>query len=628
MDTRLLKHYEGELAFMRDMGAEFALAYPKIAARLGMDGVEVVDPYVERLLEGVAFLSARVQLELELQYPNLTSHLLEIVYPHYLAPTPSMMVAAFEPDMQNPALADGFKMQRGTELRSVLGEDDRTPCIFRTGREVTLWPIRLSEAEYIGSRGELVAAGVAVTQDARAAIRLRLSRADGLPISDLSMDDLVLFLNGQEGRHWDLHELLCTQFAGLAARSADRRADWVTHLTRGRLEPRGFERDEALLPTPAQSFDGYRLLQEYFAMPERFHFVELKGLALALGRAKGQDVDIYILLKEGNEDVAPGVTPDAFTLNAVPAINLFSRRCDRVHVTETDVEQHVVVDRTAPLDYEIFSIQSVNGIQSDGEPDLAFRPFYSQDDLTAAGEAHSAYFTQSRKLRQRTERERLKGARTSYLGSEHYVTLVDAKQAPYPASLDQLAVLAMVTNRDLPLILPTGAKNAFTLPSGGPIKGITTPVNPTRPRPSMAQGDTAWRLISHLSLNYLSIAESTQQGGTDGAAVLRELIGIYTPEGDRVLGKQLEGLAGVSTRPIVRRMTDEVLSTAVRGLEITLTFDESFYEGTSVYLIGAVLERFFRKHVTINSFTETVLSTQQRGEIMRWRPAKGQGRII
>ena len=104
MDTRLLKHYEGELAFMRDMGGEFAESYPKIASRLGMDGAEVVDPYVERLLEGVAFLSARVQLELELQYPALTSHLLEIVYPHYLAPTPSMMVAALEPDMDNGAL--------------------------------------------------------------------------------------------------------------------------------------------------------------------------------------------------------------------------------------------------------------------------------------------------------------------------------------------------------------------------------------------------------------------------------------------------------------------------------------------------------------------------------------------
>ncbi len=625
MDTRLLKHYEAELAFMRDMGAEFSQAYPKIASRLGMDGAEVADPYVERLLEGVAFLSARVQLELELQYPNLTSHLLEIVYPHYLAPTPSMMVAAFEPDRQNAALEDGYLIPRGSELRSVLAEDDQTACVFRTSSDVTLWPVQISEAEYIDGRGELLAAGMSQDQQANAAIRLRLRRDADLPISELSLDNLMLFLNGQEGKNWPLHELFSTQVTGVIGRSTNRRADWIAELPQGKMVPRGFEPEEALLPTPRQSFDGYRLLQEYFAMPERFHFVELQGLSLAMARAEGSDVDIYILLRDGNADVASGVTPGAFTLNATPAVNLFRKRCDRVLVTGRDVEQHVVADRTAPLDFEIFSLLGVTGISGDGEADVPFRPFYSADDLTAAGETHATYYTQSRKMRQRAERERLKGVRTSYLGSELFLSLVDSAQAPYGADLDQLAVQAMVTNRDLPLLLPTGARDVFYLPEGGPVQHITTPVNPTRPRPSLAQGDTAWRLISHLSLNYLSIAQDQTD---DGAAALRELVGIYAPEGNRVLQKQLEGLSGVSTRPIVRRMADEVLSTAVRGLEITLRFDESFFEGTNVYLMAAVLERFFRKFVSINSFTETVLATQQRGEITRWRPETGLGRII
>ncbi len=626
MDTRLLKHYEGELAFIREMGAEFAQAYPKIASRLGMDSVEVVDPYVERLLEGVAFLSARVQLELELQFPALTSHLLEIVYPHYLAPTPSMMIAAFEPDMQNAALEDGYVVERHTELRSKLGDDDQTSCVFRTAQDVTLWPIGIEEAEYIDGRGELVAAGVASSgTDARAAIRLRLKRIGDLPIAELSMDRLSLFLNAQEGKNWRLHEILSTQVTSVLARSTNRRADWVSDLPNGAVVPTGYAPEEALLPTPQRSFDGYRLLQEYFAMPERFHFVELQGLSMALGRAEGSDVDIYILLREGDPDIASGVTPQAFTLNAVPAVNLFQRRCDRVHMAAKDVEQHVVVDRTAPLDYEVYSLGAVSGISGDGEKDVPFHAFYSDSDLTAAGESRNAYYTQHRRMRQRTEKERLKGVRTSYLGSEMYVTLVDKAQAPYATDLDQLAVTAMVTNRDLPLLLPTGARDVFYLPEGGPVSHITTPVNPTRPTPSLAQGDTAWRLISHLSLNYLSIADSSEG---KSAAALRELIGIYAPSGNRVLEKQLEGVTGVSTRPIVRRMTDEVLSTAVRGLEIKLEFDESFFEGTSVYLMGAVLERFFRKYVSINSFTETVLVTQQRGEIARWRPETGLGRII
>lgn len=625
MDTRLLRHYETELAYLRDMGAEFAQSYPKIAARLGMDEFEVVDPYVERLLEGVAFLSARVQLELELQYPALTSHLLEIVYPHYLAPTPSMMVAAFEPDLQNAALNDGYVLPRHSTLRSTLGEDDRTACVFRTASDVTLWPVTITEAEYIDSRGEVLAAGVSRELDARAAIRLRLCRAGGLPISELTLDSLVLFLGGQEGKNWKLLELLSTRVTGIAGRSTNRRADWTSELPRGRVRPLGFEPEEALLPTPRKSFDGYRLLQEYFAMPERFHFVELQGLSMALGRSDGADVDLYILLREGDPSIAASVTPDAFVLNAVPAINLFQKRCDRIHITSSDIEQHVVADRTAPLDFEIYSLESVAGVASDGEDDVTFRAFYSADDLTAAGETHPAYYTQHRMMRERSEKERLKGARTSYLGSELYLSLVDQRQAPYGAGLDQIAVTAMVTNRDLPLLLPTGARDVFHLPEGGPVAHISTPVSPTRPRSILGQGDTAWRLISHLSLNYLSIAET---GKGDSAAALRELVGIYGPPGNRVLDKQLEGLVSVTTRPIVRRLADEVLSTAVRGLEITIHFDESFFEGTSVYLLGAVLERFFRKYVSINSFTETVLVTQQRGEIARWRPEAGLGRII
>lgn len=625
MDTRLMKHYESELMFLRDMGAEFAAAYPKIAARLGMEGIEVLDPYVERLLEGVAFLSARVQLELELQYPNFTSNLLEIVYPHYLAPTPSMMIAAFEPDIANAALKEGYVLPRNTVLRSRLMEGEQTPCEYRTAAEMTMWPIEIAEAEYIDGRGDLVAAGVAGQGRARAGIRLRLRRRDGAPIRELGMDSLVLHLNSAAGNSWRLLELLCTQAEGLTARATDRRADWTLPLPRGAVEQRGFAPEEALLPVPRRVFDGYRLLQEYFAMPERFLFVELQGLRPALERAAGADVDIYILLREGHRDLAPMVVSEAFTLNAVPAVNLFPKRCDRVQLRPHDTEHHIVPSRTAGLDFEIYALQSVTGISGEGAEDVAFRPFYSETDFTAAGETHPAYYTLRRRMRQRSEKERLRGVRTSYLGSEAYVTLVDRRQVPYPADLDQLAVTALCTNRDLPLLLSSGDADVFQLPEGGPVKAIRLPVSPTRPHPTLAQGDTAWRLISHLSLNYASIAD-TGQGSS--AEALRELVGLYAPLGNRVTEKQLEGIVSVSSRPIVRRVSDEVLSTALRGLEITVGFDESFFEGSSIYALGAVLERFLRRYATLNSFTETVLTTQKRGEIARWRPEKGLGRII
>ncbi len=625
MDTRILRHYESELSFLREMGAEFAEAYPKIAARLGMDSAEVMDPYVERLLEGVAFLSARVQLELELQFPAFTRHLLEIVYPHYLAPTPAMMVAAFSPDIENAAMKDGYTLPRGTRLRSTLGEGDLTACIFTTSQDVVMWPLVISEAEYIDGRGALVAAGLARDVDARAGLRLRLARVGGGPISELSLDRLTLFLTGLGGRNWDLHEILCTQVTGLAGRSTDRRSDWIEPLRKGQALPRGYDATDSLLPMPKRSFDGYRLLQEYFGMPERFHFVDLVGLAPAIRRATGPDVDIYIFLRDGKPDIAPAVAPEAFHLYATPAVNLFSKRCDRVMLTKKDAEIHVVPDRTAPLDYEIFQITDVVGISDKGGDDVRFRPFYSSDDFTAAGSTHPAYYTINRRMRQRTERERLRGVRTSYLGSENYVTLVDPTQAPWRGDIGQLAVQAMCTNRDLPLLLATGAADVFHLPDGGPVSMITTPVSPTRPRPSLGQGDSAWRLISHLSLNYLSIADTANGGGIQA---LRELVGIYAPTGDRTVEKQIEGMLSIDSRPIVRRMSDGLLSSAVRGLELRLGFDDTFFEGTSAYLLGSVLERFFRRYVSMNSFTETVITTVQRGEIARWKPDRGLGRII
>ncbi len=624
MDTRLLRHYESELSFLREMGAEFAASYPKIAARLGMDGIEVLDPYVERLLEGSAFLAARVQLELELQQPAFTAHLLEIVYPHYLSCTPSMMIAQMVPDMANPAVAAGHVMARHTKLRSTLAEGVQSACVFRTAADVTLWPVEIAQAEYIDGRGTLVAAGVAGDRPARAGIRLRLRRADGGDLSALAMERLTLFLGGQGARGWKLHEVLSTQATGVVARSTDRRADWTLGL-RGGLTTRGLEPEEALLPVPAPSFDGYRLLQEYFAMPERFHFVDVEGLAPAIARSAGTEVDLYILLRDGASELAAGIAPDAFSLHCVPAINLFPKRCDRVQVTTAATEHRVVPDRTAPLDYEVHSIDRVAGIGAEGEDDVAFRPFYSSDDFTAASGGAPAYYTIARRMRQRTERERLKGARTSYLGAEAYLSLVDAAQAPYSTAITQLAVQATVTNRDLPLMLPTGAPDVFHLPDGGPVAQVRTPVTPTRPRPTMAQGDAAWRLVSHLSLNYLSIADT--EGG-DGAAALREMVGLYARPGDRATENQIEGIARVSSRPIVRRMADEVLSTAVRGLQIEIEFDETLYEGTSPYLLGSVLDRFLRKYATINSFTETVLRTQQRGEIARWQPRTGLGRTI
>ncbi|EAU46655.1 type VI secretion system baseplate subunit TssF [Salipiger bermudensis] len=624
MDSRLLRHYEAELGYLREMGAEFAEAYPKIASRLGMDQLEVMDPYVERLLEGSAFMAARVQLELEQQYPAFTQNLLEIVYPHFLAPTPSMMVARLQPDTAQGGLAEGFTLPRGTQMRGQVLEGEQTACRFTTAQDTTLWPLEITQAEYVDGRSELVAAGLGTGNQAKAALRLRLARSGGAPISALPLDRLTLFLSGTGAEPWRLYEAILGQGVALAGRSTDRRADWSVPLGCD-IIPRGFDPKEALLPVPGQSFEGYRLLQEYFAMPQRFFFIDLCGLRPAVQRAEGNDLDLYILLAEGNPALK-SITPASFDLHAVPAINLFPKRCDRVPVSGREIDHHVIPDRTAPLDYEIYRLDSVTGIAGDDADDVPFRPFYSAEDFTPFGDQQNAYYSIRRRMRQRSEKQRLKGQRTSYLGSDLYLSLADRSQAPYPGRIEQLAVTALCTNRDLPLLTPIGAGSTdFFLPDGGPVTEIRAIVPPTRPRQSLAEGQRAWQLISHLSLNYLSIADADR--GT-GAAALRELVGLYAPLGDPSMAAQMEGLVSVASRPIVRRMADGVLSTAVRGLELRVGFDESFFEGTGCYLLGAVLEAFFAKYVSLNSFTETVIHSQQRGEIARWMPRSGRRMLI
>ena len=166
MDTRLLRYYETELSFLKEMGAEFAESYPKIASRLGITGLEVLDPYVERLLEGSAFLAARVQLELDMQFPAFTQHLLEIVYPHYLAPTPSMMIVEMLPAPAQGGLDTGFRVPRGTALRAPLREGETTACVFLTSQDTVLWEASITQLDYIDGRGELVAAGLGAIQGA------------------------------------------------------------------------------------------------------------------------------------------------------------------------------------------------------------------------------------------------------------------------------------------------------------------------------------------------------------------------------------------------------------------------------------------------------------------------------
>jgi type VI secretion system protein ImpG len=612
MDPRILAYYSRELQYLREMGGEFAREFPKVAGRLGLESLECSDPYVERLLESFAFLTARVQLKLDSEFPRFTQHLLDVVYPHYLAPTPSMAVLQLQPSLSDGALANGFKVPRGAVLKSLVGRGEQTSCEYRTAHDVSLWPLELSSAEYSPVLADL--GSVRLPTRARAAIRLRLRATAGLAMSNLAVSSLPVFLRGGDEIAMRLYELLLAHAVGLAARPIGSGERWVQLLSEGAVNAVGFEDEQALLPYGPRSFRGYRLLQEYFAFPSRFLFVELSGLAEVVRRCAEPEMELIVLLDAADPRLERAVGASQFGLHCSPAINLFPRRADRIHLDASLSEFHVVPDRTRPMDFEVHSVTEVVGHGTGADEQQVFMPLYAAPDQTSR--AGTAFYTVQRQPRMLSPKQRAQGARSTYVGSEVFVSLVDEAEAPYSPNLKQLGINLLCTNRDLPLHLPLDQKStAFTLETGAPVVSIRCVAGPTAPRPSHAHGDPTWRFISHLSLNHLSLVD-TENGG--GARALQEMLSLYSDSSDAVARRLIDGVKAVSSQPVTRRLPLPGPVAFGRGLEIALTCDEVAFEGTGVFLLGAVLERFFAKSVSINSFTETVLRTIQRGEVARW----------
>ena len=631
MDPRLLQYYNIELQHLREMGAEFAEQFPKIAARLGMNGLEVTDPYVERLIEGVGFLAARVHLKLDAEFPRFTQALIETVYPHYLAPTPSMLVAQFVPDPNEPGLATGVTVPRGTTMQGVMGGDDATGCEFRTAQDVTLWPIEIVSASYFSYAPDLPLNSLPVAQRIKGGLRLTLRTTAGLKFSQLSLDRLILYLTGQSDVATALFEYCVAAGLGVMVLPGKGASRWHEFLPASSIQPIGFSDNEALLPVTLRAFQGYRLLQEYFAFPQRFRFLEVSGLQRVISRIDGSELELVLLLGRGNANLESVVDASNLALCCTPAVNLFPKRADRIHVTEGAFEYHVVPDRTRPIDFEVYEITSVVGHGVGEHSEQVFRPFYSAYSSDDEHE-HTAYFTTRREPRLISTEQRRRGARSSYIGSEVFMGLVDAAQAPFRGDLRQLSIQTLCTNRDLVLHLPVGiTKSDFALDVSAPVTKIRVISGPSRPHAPIAEGNVAWRAISHLSLNYLSLVNATPQ---DGAAALRDLLELYASAGDVSAKKQIDGVRFVRAEPVVRRVPPPPRDRAGaksaaprlafgRGLEVTVDVDELAFEGGSAFLLGSVLAHFFAAYVSINSFTETVFRSPGRGEIHRWVPQWG-----
>jgi type VI secretion system protein ImpG len=623
MDPRLLRHYNEELSHLREMGAEFAQEFPKVARRLAMDGLEVADPYVERLLEGFAFLAARTQLKLDAQYPQFIAHLLETLYPNFLAPVPSMMVAQLTADLDNPGLATGVEVPRGAALTSQAVRGQGSRCEFRTAQAVRLWPIEIIRAQYFVQAGDLPVAQLPVARQVRSGLRIRLRCASGLRFNQLPVQSLPVHIAAPGDVAWRLHELLGANALGtwlwpVNGPPLSAAAQWRD--AADSLTAPGFADDEALLPESQRGLSAYRLLQEAAALPQRLLFTEIGQMQQRLQHVTCAEMDLVILFSRAEAGLEPLVDEESFALFCTPAINLFPKRLDRIAVSPGVHEFHAVPDRTRPLDFEVHTVSSVqaHGVAQQGPQ--TFLPLYASHHGELAD--HQAYFTVRRVPRLLSQRQAQQGNRSGYVGSEVFLSLVDAREAPYSDDLRQLAVSALVTQRDLPLLLPgtpTGERNSglsgWSIDGVAAVRQVQCLRGPTRPVSRLPLGDDGWALINHLALNHHALGDDDP---LRAAALLRGVLRLYGSPQDSLWLKQVEGIVALRTQPVVRRLRFPGPLVFGRGVQVQVEVDELAFQGASAYALVSVLDHYFARQAAVNTFTETALVSTTRGMVRRW----------
>lgn len=598
MDPRFLDLYEEELRFMRDMGAEFALSHPKIAARLRLKDGETPDPYVERLLDGFAFLTARVRMRMDAEFPKFTESLLEAVAPNLTAPSPSAAILELEPDFSEGALKSGFRVPRGSSFTARVGDAGST-CIYRLAQSVVLRPIAIDAVDYIDRPSELAALVKGVR--AEAAVRIRIRSVGAHALSALDLASVSLFLAGDAGRSEALLENIVGRNVGIVAAPVESAGRPVL-LPGGAVRHQGFRDDEALIPQTPELFSGHRLLQEYFIFAPRFRFVELAGLDGALKDDEARAVDVYILLLRAADELKDRLDEGAVKLHCAPAANLFERKGDRSRLSAGHREHQLIVDRTRPKDFEIYAVTGVRGVSDRGAEPVVFEPLYAAPS-DGRGEREAAG-------RFSIRRERSLFSERGYFGVDVYLGLHQTGRGAPDRDLTHLAVDTVCTNRALPAALRTG--DALSPQGAGPVLKATFLEGPTPPRPALAAGAASWSLVELLSASH---AELVGEGAENAAGLRRLLTALAGPRPET--RRLIEGVASIHAGRIMRRRLFDGPPAYVSGLEIELATDPDAFRGAGSFTLAAVLEAYFARASTLNTATEFVLRDQKE-ERVRW----------
>lgn len=595
----LYRYYEKELTFIRHMAREFAEKYPGVAQRLMLEPDRCQDPHVERIIESFAFLAARIHLKLDDEFPQITEALLQVLYPHYLAPVPSMSIAQFTLDPDQGKISTGYPIDRHRRLFWHARAD--VMCSFRTCYPVTLWPLEVRSAR-IEAPGPIDRHG----RPAPAALVLRLATQADATFTELELTSLRFFLSGEGHLVHKLYEALIGHCSGLSLRNPASETDVV------RLPPAvsevGFGKDEGLLPYSTRSHLGYRLIQEYFSFPAKFLFFDVTGLEHLRTGGFDREAELVFLLDQVPR-VDQRLEPDTFRLGCTPIVNLFQRTADTIRLDHAHTEYRVTPDARQQHSLEVYSVDQVVG-QRAGHDDTVFHPFYSFKH-SFDGRRPTAFWHATRR----------QSGRKDVAGTDVFLTLVDRDFRATTSDSEYLLVDVTCTNRDWPGRPDVPTPTDLSLEGAAPVKRVACLMKPSAAMWPPMRHETQWGLISHLSLNYLSPVEGDQDGSPEA---LREILRLYDFSDSAAIQQQIDGVVAVRNRQVMRRIRLGGASGFARGVEATLEFDESRYAGAGVFLFSSVLEKFLALCVSVNSFSELIAISRQRGgEVNRWPPRSG-----
>jgi type VI secretion system protein ImpG len=625
MDRVFLEYYEEELLHIRAMATEFAEMHPAVARNLSLDTVPSPDPYVERLLEGVAYLAARTRLKVDAERSRFARSVLDVLYPDLVAPTPAVAIAVLKPGKQVQTMAGGHLVKRGTQLLSSLRPGLSTRCTFTTVQDVTLWPVEISGVSYIQDQSALAAAGLPAKTGVEAALRIGIARSGKGMLSELSIDQLDLHFGGRVKAPL-LFDAIFGSCEAVVARAEGQEGQGNGLETLSGPHMIGIADSEAMMPRTRSTFEGYRLLREYFVMPERFHFARVRGLRQAVRRCQS-GLEIFFLLKRPAPELADVATGD-LELFATPIVNLFERECNVVEIDPRRTRQVLHADRTRPRDFEIYRPIRVENADTDG-PEAEIPALFGLRQNRGSGIVYSL----ERRPRRPTEDERRQGTtRTSYVGDDVFLSIsrpAGTRNAALPKRLD---VVALCTNRDLPIL---DDNPTLSPDSGDPVDGVkllgalrppqpaSAPRLPTGPDAESRADDLAWRLVSQLSLNFLALASEGR-----GADALKALLDLYADRGDPALARHVRSIETMESRPVVERLEIAGPMCFGRGTEITLHVDDSVLAGHSTLLLSALLSRLFARHAGINGFVRTRTRLLRRQEVVPWPMTPGNRYLI